>query len=287
MLRVERTLYRDSRLVGVTYTASGVALGAAAGLILDRLLGRRLACVVAASLSIAGRMLDTEAQRIGEQLQGNDLQQARVAVRSLVGRRSDTLTAEEITRATIESVAENTVDAVTAPMMWAAIGGAPAVLAYRAINTMDAMVGHHTERYERFGWASARLDDLVNWLPARLTSALTIVPMNDRRSVWRSVVDQARSHPSPNGGMIEGAFAHRLGIRLGGINRYDGRVEDRGLLGAGDPPSSADIARATALRRQVSALSASAMLAIELTGAVRSRRRAAPSSDGRQVSAAW
>ncbi len=287
MLRVERTLYRDSRLVGVTYTASGVALGAAAGLILDRLLGRRLACVVAASLSIAGRMLDTEAQRIGEQLQGNDLQQARVAVRSLVGRRSDTLTAEEITRATIESVAENTVDAVTAPMMWAAIGGAPAVLAYRAINTMDAMVGHHTERYERFGWASARLDDLVNWLPARLTSALTIVPMNDRRSVWRSVVDQARSHPSPNGGTIEGAFAHRLGIRLGGINRYDGRVEDRGLLGAGDPPSTADIARATALRRQVSALSASAMLAIELTGAVRSRRRAAPSSDGRQVSAAW
>lgn len=287
MLRVERTLYRDSRLVGVTYTASGVALGAAAGLILDRLLGRRLACVVAASLSIAGRMLDTEAQRIGEQLQGNDLQQARVAVRSLVGRRSDTLTAEEITRATIESVAENTVDAVTAPMMWAAIGGAPAVLAYRAINTMDAMVGHHTERYERFGWASARLDDLVNWLPARLTSALTIVPMNDRRSVWRSVVDQARSHPSPNGGTIEGAFAHRLGIRLGGINRYDGRVEDRGLLGAGDPPSSADIARATALRRQVSALSASAMLAIELTGAVRSRRRAAPSSHGRQVSAAW
>ena len=137
----------------------------------------------------------------------------------------------------IESVAENTVDAVIAPVVWAAATGPAGVLAHRAVNTLDAMIGHHVDRYERFGWASARADDVLNWLPARLGAAglAALVPRR-ASSILRIVHRDAPRHPSPNGGVIEAAFAAALGVRLGGVNRYAGRPDDRGQLGDGPAP---------------------------------------------------
>ena len=170
--------------------------------------------------------------------------------RGLVGRDADALDAGGVVRAAIESLAENTVDAVTAPLLWATVGGAPAVLAHRAINTLDAMVGHRNARYANFGWASARVDDAVNWLPARLT-ALAVVAVRPRQAATVATVVRrdAPRHPSPNGGVIESAFAAALGIRLGGENSYGGVAEDRGRLGDGRPPAPADGARAIRLAR--------------------------------------
>jgi adenosylcobinamide-phosphate synthase len=139
--------------------------------------------------------------------------------------------------------------------VWAYVGGAPAVLAHRAANTLDAMVGHRSPRYEHFGWASARLDDVANWVPARVAAALVMIAVPRRASCILSVVRRdAPQHPSPNGGVIEAAFASALGISLGGTNRYgpsDSDVEERGLLGDGPSASTADIAAAVSLARRI------------------------------------
>ncbi|MFZ0768564.1 MAG: cobalamin biosynthesis protein, partial [Acidimicrobiales bacterium] len=125
-------------------------------------------------------------------------------------------------------------------------------LGYRAINTMDAMVGHHSTRYEHYGWASARLDDLVNWLPARVTAALVVlVRPRAANQVFRAVTTQAKEHPSPNAGVSEAAFAAALGITLGGRNIYGERVEDRPLLGRGRRAETGDIEAANRLSRDV------------------------------------
>ena len=144
-------------------------------------------------------------------------------------------------------------DAVVAPLFWATVGGAPGVLAHRAVNTLDAMVGHRTPRYERFGWASARADDLAAWLPARLTAMLVATVRPRRaRAIVRAVAADAPHHPSPNGGVAEAAYAAALDLRLGGTNRYGDRVEHRGVLHpAGRAPEPADIARAVTLLRDV------------------------------------
>ena len=160
-----------------------------------------------------------------------------------------------VARAVIETLAENTVDAVTAPLFWAAVGGAPAVLAHRAVNTLDAMVGHRTERYRRFGWAAARADDVANWVPARLTGlAVAAVRPSRAGAIARAVRRDAPAHPSPNGGVVEAAFAAALGVRLGGRNTYGDVVEDRGTLGTGPPPGSADIRAAIHLARSTVAM---------------------------------
>lgn len=270
---VEGRIHADRRRNGVAYCAVGVAMGTAAGMLVRRLLGPGLATAVATGLSVAGRMLDDEATAIGGLLGEGRLDEARLALRALVGRSAVDLDAAEIARAVIESVAENTVDAVTAAAFWALVGGAPGVLAYRAINTMDAMVGHRNERYRRFGWASARLDDAANWVPARLTAALALAPLvrtPAARQVVEAVLAQARAHPSPNGGVIEAAYAHRLGITLGGTNRYGDRVEHRGLLGVGPAPGADDIGRTVALRR---ALTLRIGMALTVAGVVRAGRR--------------
>ena len=185
-------------------------------------------------------------------LAAGDLAAARRRLPALVGRDPTALDGPEIARAVVESLADNTVDAVVAPCLWAVAAGAPGALAYRAVNTLDAMVGHRSERYRNFGWASARLDDLAGWVPARLTAALVAAVRPGRaRAVWRTVRADAPSHPSPNAGVAEAAWAAALGVRLGGTNRYGGRVEVRPRLGAGPPPSAADIARAAALSRDV------------------------------------
>ena len=250
MEAVERRTYSDRRIAGLIHLVVGVTACVAVGLGLRRLLGKHASTALATWACVAATMLDDEASSIALHLQSGDLDAARVRVRSLVGRSTEELDANQISRAVIESVAENCVDAVTASLFWATVGGAPAVLAHRAINTLDAMVGHRNERYERFGWATARVDDVVNYIPARLTTAAVIVARpTSAQSVVRTVRRDAPRHPSPNGGVVEAAFAAALAVRLGGVNTYDGHVEDRGLLGDGRAAEVADIDAAVRLRR--------------------------------------
>ena len=214
--------------------------------------GGARAVTAATALASSGRMLRTSALAVGRALEAGDLLQARALLPTLVGRDPSELDAAEISRAVVESVAENTVDAVTAPALWAAVAGVAGVFGHRAVNTLDAMVGHRSTRYARFGWASARLDDAAAWLPARLT-ALAVAAVRPHRAgaVVRAVRGQAPAHPSPNAGVAEAAFAAALGRRLGGVNRYGERVEERPPLGWGPPPAATDIARAVRLSADV------------------------------------
>ena len=171
--------YADSRFRGAAHAAACVlAVAAPAALLARRTRGRPPQEAAAAALAVwavtGARSLHHEAERIRVALAAHDLQAARDALPSLCGRDPDRLDAGEIARAVIESVAENTSDAVVAPLLWGAVAGWPGLLAYRAVNTLDAMVGYRSPRYLRFGWASARLDDIANWVPARVTGALTI-----------------------------------------------------------------------------------------------------------------
>jgi adenosylcobinamide-phosphate synthase len=203
---------------------------------------------------VAGRALGQAATDVAEALDDADLDRARALLPALVGRDPTGLCADEVARAAVESVAENTVDAVVAPALWAAVAGAPGALGYRAVNTLDSMVGHRSPRYANYGWASARLDDVVAWVPARLTAALVaLVRPKAARQVWAAVRTQAPAHPSPNAGVAEAAFAAALGLRLGGTNRYGDRTEERVALGAGRAPRPADIGAAVRLSRDVSA----------------------------------
>jgi adenosylcobinamide-phosphate synthase len=188
-------------------------------------------------------------------LGGADLGGARAALPALAGRDPSALDEPELLRATVESVAENTADAAVAPLFWGAVAGLPGLLGYRAVNTLDAMVGHRSLRYERFGWASARLDDVANWLPARLTAALIVAcapvaggsAVDALRTWWRD----GAAHPSPNAGRCEAAMAGAIGVRLGGRNVYGRVVEERPFLGDGPRPGTADITRAVRLSRTV------------------------------------
>jgi adenosylcobinamide-phosphate synthase len=258
MTALERRLYRDERWAGAVHAAAGIALGVAAG----RLVRSR---AVATYVAVSGRMLGSTARQVGRVLEAGDLAGARALLPSLVGRDPSGLDGGEIARAVVESVAENTVDAIVAPALWAAAAGAPGVLAHRAVNTMDAMVGHHSDRYERYGWAAARLDDAMAWVPARATAALVAaVRPSAAGEIWRTVRRDAPAHPSPNAGVAEAAFAAALGIQLGGLVRYGERVEDRPRLGEGRAVEAADIDRAVRLSDDVT---------LALTGALAAVRR--------------
>ncbi len=245
MERVERALYADDRSSGCAYTATGVAVGAGAGLL------ARTPAIAVATTS-AGRELRMAAARVRDELRAGDLPRARALLPALVGRDPATLDTSGIAAAVVESLAENSVDAVVAPAFWGVAGGAPGTGAYRAVNTMDAMVGHRSPRYTRFGWSAARLDDLANFVPARLTALLVaLVRPRRARHVARAVLTQAGAHPSPNAGVAEAAFAGALGVELGGTLRYGERLEDRPRLGAGPRPEARDIDRAIALTSHV------------------------------------
>ncbi|MDX6516537.1 MAG: adenosylcobinamide-phosphate synthase, partial [Gaiellaceae bacterium] len=200
---------------------------------------------------LGARSLERTALALATAVEAGELEQARALAPSLVGRDPTMLDAEELSRAAVESVAENTSDAVVAPLLWAALLGAPGAAAYRAANTLDAMVGHRSERYERFGWGAARLDDLLNWPAARASALIAIAwaPLfgGRRSAAWRAAWQDGAAHPSPNAGRVEGAFAGALGLRLGGLNRYHYGSEYRPSLGGGAPPSVGDIARAVRL----------------------------------------
>ena len=212
--------------------------------------------------TLGGRSLERAALALRAALHAGDLRQARALAPALVGRDPSQLDAAELARAAVESVAENTSDAVVAPLLWMAALGPAGAAAYRAINTLDAMVGHRSERYLRFGWAAARLDDAVNWAPARATVLLVVaLAPGRRRAAWRAAVRDGARHPSPNAGRVEGAFAGALGVRLGGVNRYPHGTEARPTLGNGAPPRAQDIAHAVALSRRV-ACAAAALTAL-------------------------
>lgn len=239
--------YADTRRRGVVHTVTGTLIGALAGRALR-------STTLATELAVGGRSLWRAAEEVGVALSRGDLDHARALLPTLVGRDPSGLNEEEIARAVVESVAENTVDAIVAPVLWAAVAGSAGALGYRAVNTMDAMVGHHSARYEHYGWASARMDDVANWAPARVAALLVaLVRPRATVSIRRSLATQAPLHPSPNAGVAEAAFATALDVRLGGRNRYGDRVEDRPTLGTGRAAHADDIARAVKLSRDVTA----------------------------------
>ncbi|WP_230486605.1 cobalamin biosynthesis protein [Nocardioides anomalus] len=258
---LERLTYADRRAPGVGHLA--VLVGGAA------LVGRRVPVALATWVVLGGTSLDREAAAVERLLAAGDLEAARRQVGRLVGRDTSVLDAHGVARAALESVAENTSDAVVAPLVWGALLGSPGLLAYRAANTLDAMVGHRSARYERFGWAAARLDDVLNLPGARLTALLATLLGDDPAGAWRAWRRDARHHPSPNAGPVEAAFAGALGVRLGGVNVYAGRAEDRHVLGDGRAPTHEDLARG---RRLASRVGWAALAACSATRLLRRRR---------------
>jgi adenosylcobinamide-phosphate synthase len=187
------------------------------------------------STTLAGRGLSDAARAVYVPLISDDQYLARQRLSMIVGRDAQDLPVEEIVRATVETVAENTSDGVVAPLLFAFAGGAPLALAYKAVNTLDSMVGYRDARYVDFGWASARLDDLVNLVPARITGVLLVAAAavlgEDWQRGWRVLLRDGRKHPSPNSGLGEAAMAGALRVRLGGLNTYKGQPSFRDYLG--------------------------------------------------------
>jgi adenosylcobinamide-phosphate synthase len=262
---IERASYAGRRDRGAAFAACCVALAtapAAAGARLSR--GRpgvQLALTATCTWTVIGaKSLAAEAERIRLALLAGDLEAARRILPSLCGRDPAGLDEAGICRAVVESLAENSSDAIVAPLLWGALGGDAGLLAYRAVNTLDAMVGHRSPRYQEFGWAAARLDDVVNWPAARLTALLAAAcaPLagGQPQAAWRTARSDGPRHPSPNAGWCEAAFAGALGVRLGGALSYSGRTEHRPELGTGRSPDPGDVARAIRLSRAVTAAAA-------------------------------
>lgn len=191
--------------------------------------------VVLGYTTLAGRDLWDHALRVYQALTIESLVSARAAVGHLVGRDTAALSEEEIVRATLESISENTSDGIVAPLVYLALGGPALAMAYKAVNTLDSMIGYRCERYRDFGWASARLDDVANWVPARLTavamSVAAALRLGTGLASWRMCWRDARHHPSPNSGWPEAAMAGALGVQFGGCNVYEGVAEMRPILG--------------------------------------------------------
>lgn len=291
---VERVLWRDHRGWGALHTA--VCAGGAAGVAALAARGvrdRRTASVVLTAAAtwavVGGTSLGREARAIGAALAAADIELARRRLPRLCGRDPQALDGQQIARAVVESVAENTSDAVVGALVWGAVAGVPGLIGFRAVNTLDAMVGHTSPVYRRFGWASARLDDVAGWPGARLTAtlagALATGVGGDPGGALRAVRQDAGKHPSPNAGPVEASFAGALGVRLGGTLAYGGRVEHRPVLnGEGRPVEVADIERAVRLSRRVSGFALAACVTGRFVyGAIRrtTTRRATGAGRGR------
>ena len=268
-LTLERAIYAPSRLRGAVFTATLVALPALAAERLARVTSRSIVLAVLTWVALGGRSLTREALNVCGLLERDQLEDARGALGALCGRDAAPLNGAAISRAAVESVAENTGDAVVGALLWGAVAGPAGVAAYRAANTLDAMVGHRSERYLAFGWAAARLDDAMSWPAARTAAALAclgapLVGGSTRAAAAIAHRDGVR-HPSPNAGRVEAAFAGALGLTLGGPLTYDGRVEERPTLGEGREPGVADIRRATRLSLAVG-VAAAAICALARIG---------------------
>lgn len=231
----------NARIAGILAVIAVLAVAGGSAFLLIAgadLLHPAVADVVSIALlytCFAGRDLARHSGRVYEALAADDLPEARRRVAMLVGRDTEALDEPEVVRATVESVAENMVDGVTAPLLFAVIGGPVGAMLYKAVNTLDSTFGYKNERYLQFGWASARLDDVVNYIPARITAPLTaftaallgLRPLG----AWRMFRRDGRSHPSPNSGLTEAAVAGALGVQLGGVNVYFGVASERPRMG--------------------------------------------------------
>ncbi|WP_406255644.1 cobalamin biosynthesis protein [Streptomyces chartreusis] len=267
---VERVLWRDDRARGALHTAvcagGAVALGAVAARVVRTSPAASLTLTGAATWAVVGgTSLAREARAVGRALEAGDVEGARARLPHLCGRDPQALDADGIARAVVESVAENTSDAVVGALVWGAVGGVPGLLGFRAVNTLDAMVGHRSPKYLRYGWASARLDDVAGWPGARLTAVLATLAGDDPRGAVRAWRADAAAHPSPNAGPVEASFAGALGVRLGGTLSYGGRVEHRPVLnGTGRAVGIHDVERAVRLSKRVSWLALGVCVAARL-----------------------
>ncbi|MFF0715409.1 cobalamin biosynthesis protein [Streptomyces bauhiniae] len=278
--RVERALWHDHRGWGALHTlvcaggatALGVVAARAVRTVSPGATGSAALTAAATWAVVGGTSLAREASAVGRALERGDLVAARAWLPHLCGRDPEALDADAIARAVVESVAENTSDAVVGALVWGAVAGVPGLLGFRAVNTLDAMVGHKSPRLRRFGWASARLDDVAGWPGARLTAVLAVLAGDDPRGAVRAWRADAHRHPSPNAGPVEASFAGALGVRLGGTLSYGGRVEHRPVLnGTGRPVQVADIGRAVRLSRRVGLLALGVTVAGRLIGRGRGR----------------
>jgi len=277
---LERLTYADSRRAGILHVAALLGALAVLGVTVERAARRgpgstAVATAAATFVALGGTSLSRTGHQMADLLAAGDVAGARRLLPSLCGRDPAALDSAGLARAALESIAENTSDAHVAPVLWAAVGGVPAVLVYRGANTLDAMIGNRSPRYLRFGWAAARFDDAANFVAARVTGVLVAVcaplvggsPAVAVRA-WRR--DAAR-HPSPNAGVVEAAFAGALGVRLGGPTQYAHELEIRPTLGDGQAPEVADLARAVRLSRIVQA---AVVVLVGLSAACRIGRQA-------------
>jgi adenosylcobinamide-phosphate synthase len=206
------------------------------------------------STTLSMRGLATAAGNVERGVYEGRLERARARLARFVGRDTEDLSESEVCRAAVESVAENTSDGVVAPMLYGVLFGAPGALAYKAVNTLDSMVGYRRPPYEDLGWASARLDDLANLAPSRLTMLSTAAISGRPLSTLLTALRYGPLTTSPNAGMAEAAFAGALGVRLGGANTYGGVLREGPLLGDGRLPVPEDIRHAVRLMRRCCAL---------------------------------
>ncbi len=260
---LDRALNREAasaktrQLAGVTALLIVIIMVGLIGLVIERELLRLpfgiFIIALAASTLLAQRSLHRHVANVAIALETEDLGAARTAVSHIVGRDTASLDAAGVARAAIESLAENFSDAIVAPVLWLAIAGLPGIAVYKAINTADSMIGHRTERHEAFGWAAARLDDLLNLPASRLAALLLIAAAALRRdgssvAAWQTVWLDAPRHRSPNAGYPEAAIAGALGLSLAGARVYGGvRVDDAVMGGGRWDATAADIRRALSL----------------------------------------
>lgn len=264
---VESHTHRDSRSAGVVTEAITLAPVLALGLTAQRLPApaRTAATAALTWAALGGTSLGREGTTVHDLLAASDLPGARRRVRNLVGRVTDDLGPDDVARAAVESVAENSSDAVVGTLVWGALLGPTGIVLHRAVNTLDAMHGHRSTRYARFGWAAARLDDVLGWLPARVTVLATAAAAPRRAAaVLRTAVRDGRAHPSPNAGPVEAGFAAALDVRLGGRTVYASGAEDRAVLGSGRAPVTTDLPRAVALADRVGAITLAGALLLRV-----------------------
>lgn len=259
--RLEQRTWADSTSRGALHVAACLTPLVALGVAAERATARhplvRTVLTAATTWAVLGASsLAREGRTMADRLAANDLPAAREQLSHLCSRDADRLDAPELARATVESMAENTSDAAVASLVWGAAAGIPGMLLHRGSNTLDAMIGHHNERYEHFGTVAARLDDLLDLPASRLTGllacALAGTVGGDRHRAMEIMMRDHAHHPSPNGGWCESAWAGTLGVQLGGRNLYYGnRVEDRPLLGDGPRPDAGKVADSARLVTRV------------------------------------
>lgn len=278
---LDRTLNRETaadstrRALGILAIAllagGAVLLGLAVHYLLARLpYGWCLEAVVM-SLFLAQRSLYLHVRAVAEGLERNGVEGGRAAVRHIVGRDPESLNEPGVSRAALESLAENFSDGITAPLFWGAIFGLPGLLAYKAINTADSMIGHRTDRHRAFGWAAARLDDLVNLVPARLAGAIIAAASGPRAGQALAIMRRdAPKHRSPNAGWPEAAMAGALGLAIAGPRRYHGVLVGDHWMGVGGETEigPAEIRRGLALYLRAGALQAALLGLIALVAAL-------------------